>query len=50
MQKAQLKLFKEHYAKPFLKWVGGKTQLIPKIEKRLPENIMEFNKALFKNY
>lgn len=24
--------------KPFLKWVGGKTQLLPEISKRMPEN------------
>ena len=29
-------------AKPFLKWAGGKRQLISEIEKRLPSNIEEF--------
>lgn len=28
-------------AKPFLKWVGGKTQLLPELTKRLPRQIKE---------
>lgn len=29
---------KQQQAKPFLKWVGGKTQLLPELEARLPED------------
>ncbi|MDX1960051.1 MAG: Dam family site-specific DNA-(adenine-N6)-methyltransferase [Leptospiraceae bacterium] len=35
-------------AKPFLKWAGGKTQLIQKIEERLPDKLR--NSKKIKNY
>jgi len=30
-------------AKPFLKWAGGKTQLLSEIGKRLPDSFSTFN-------
>ena len=29
-------------ARPFIKWVGGKTQLLPEIRQRYPENITRY--------
>ena len=33
---------KKYLCKPFIKWVGGKTQLLPEILKRLPSDIERF--------
>ena len=35
------------YAKPFVKWVGGKTQLLGEIEKSLPGNFASINDAVY---
>ena len=29
-------------AKPFIKWVGGKTQLLPEIRQKYPEHITRY--------
>ena len=34
-------------AKPFVKWVGGKTQLLGEIEKSLPGNFVSINDAVY---
>ncbi len=34
-------------AKPFIKWVGGKTQLIASIEKSLPKSFVEQNDVTY---
>ena len=34
-------------AKPFVKWVGGKTQLLGEVEKSLPGNFASINDAVY---
>ena len=33
-------------AKPFVKWVGGKTQLLDDIKKALPRNFSQINDVI----
>ena len=35
-------LFLKHYAKPFVKWVGGKRQLIPELLKHIPKKFNNY--------
>ena len=35
-------LFQEHNAKPFIKWAGGKRQLIPELLKHIPKNFNNY--------
>lgn len=46
----QTTLFNEKIikAKPFMKWLGGKRQLIPEIEKRLPSEVKDT--GIIQNY
>ena len=34
-------------AKPFVKWVGGKTQLLDDIKKALPRNLSQINDVTY---
>lgn len=38
---------KRHVAKPFVKWVGGKGQLIPTFTARLPYNFEKLEKLTY---
>lgn len=40
--KAEVLAFQEKLPKPFIKWVGGKRQLLPELKKRLPDNIRSY--------
>ena len=35
-------LFQKYNAKPFIKWAGGKRQLIPELLKHIPKNFNNY--------
>jgi len=39
-------LFQKHYAKPFVKWAGGKRQLIPELLKHIPKSFDNYFEPL----
>lgn len=40
--KAEIFEFKEKLPKPFIKWVGGKRQLLPELQKRMPDGVNSY--------
>jgi DNA adenine methylase len=40
--KAEILDFKENLPKPFIKWVGGKRQLLTEIQKRMPDDVNSY--------
>lgn len=42
MVNAEILEFKEKPPKPFIKWVGGKRQLLPELQKRMPDDVNSY--------
>ncbi|HOO89589.1 MAG TPA: DNA adenine methylase [Syntrophales bacterium] len=38
---------RDTFAKPFLKWAGGKTQLLEEFERRIPQGLKEGKYTVF---